>query len=152
MGLGAAPDVHGSSPAATRKLAGLLADAGVITLTLGNLTMLKSPAAHHALFHLSCTVVNSTHNFSNYFQYAHVPPKRSTENQPQTFLNKYETEYSPLLEHQSSQPFFYPKESPYPCSTNCILGSVCFVVKYFPEDIFRFVGICFTVKWWSNGK
>jgi hypothetical protein len=27
-----------------------------------------------------------------------------------------------------------------------INGSVCFVVKYFLKNIFRFMGVCFTVK------
>ena len=32
------------------------------------------------------------------------------------------------------------------------LGSVCFAIKYFSENIFRFASVCFTVKWWSNGN
>ena len=32
------------------------------------------------------------------------------------------------------------------------IGSVCFAVKYFPKNVFRFAGVCFIVKWWSNCK
>ena len=30
------------------------------------------------------------------------------------------------------------------------IGSVCFAVKYFLQNIFRFADVCFTVKWCSN--
>ncbi len=33
-----------------------------------------------------------------------------------------------------------------------IIGSVCFAVKYFLENVFRFAGVCFIVKLWSNRK
>ena len=33
-----------------------------------------------------------------------------------------------------------------------LIYSVCFAVKYFSENIFRFADVYFTVKWWLNGK
>jgi hypothetical protein len=37
-------------------------------------------------------------------------------------------------------------------SKEMYLGSVCFVVKYFLENIFKFTDACFTIKWWLNEK
>jgi hypothetical protein len=36
--------------------------------------------------------------------------------------------------------------------SNHHVGSVYFAVKYFPDNVFRFVNVCFVVKCWSNGK
>ena len=33
-----------------------------------------------------------------------------------------------------------------------LLGAVCFAVKYFPKNIFKFAGVCFTVKWLVKRK
>ena len=58
------------------------------------------------------------------------------------------------VDQTNSPQFFFGRIAPLKtCKISEIKsGSVCFAVKYFPKNVFRFASVYFTVKWWSNGK